>query len=1198
MTESAHPHRIYLLGGLRAEAPGGAVAVPGGKPQALLAYLILYPHTPHTREQLMENFWPDVPAERAGRYLSNALYRLRASLGGEWLQVEEERLGVQRDSVWVDVWEFERLAKSARAADWEQALARYAGDLLPEIYADWILLPRLSLRERFLAVLGQAAEQCATDGRWPEAAGHLRRLVAADPLNENARRNLMHALARLGRVAEALRTFDELQAMLHSELEVAPAEETRALAEQLRSEMVAARAATRPARPAFVGRGEERARLIARLEQAQAGHGGFAVLLGEAGMGKTRLLEELQHAAGWRGWQVCWGRGEEFGVPAPFAPLSAALQAALPAIRLHQVARMVEPMWLGWLSGLVPDLAAHLPGRAASPPPDAQQLTRALARVLAALSRIHPHLFLLDDVHWAEAEMWPVLADLGDKVGQIPVLVVLGGRPDEWQRQPEAWRSVGDWDRAGAPVITLGGLPLDELSQLLAPGAEPLGPERLRQLHTATAGNPLLALELAQAGDLEAALRHKPGLADLALRRLDSLSGNARLALQAASLLGYRVRYPLWEALLDRLAAPVSGLPEWAGELERAHLLQLAGGEYVFAHDTLRAAVYGALAPAQVKEWHAHALAILESQPGGDATDRLYHARRAEDAPAIARHARAAGERALAGFAYRTATGFFAEALAATPLGAPRERFELLRGQAEALRILGDRERLPEALHTLAALSAELGEAALQAEAALQRARYDWQTGDFEHAQAAAERGLALASGDKLRADLGLELGRIARDRGDYAAAQGWLDQALAHYEAARDEAGQATAQDLLGIVAQRQGRPHDAIALHTATQQTFHRLGDLRSESHSLSNLGVALWMQGDFTAARAAFERVLPISRDLGDVNSETAALTNLAALAGTAGDFERALELQSAALSLARAAGNRPRLANLLGNLGDTLHLLGRVSEARAAFEEALQLDRELGRRRGEGYVLHALGQLLLEASEPVEAQINFEAALHIRVELAERVNALITRASLAAAHLAQGRRPEAEAALQSALGELDDVHAGPEILRDVHFIAYRAFAEWGQRETALEHLRAAEAAMQALAEKLAPEDSRRFLERVPDNRRIVEAVAHNSEFTTVRLARAEAPLGRPLTEADFVSVRWTLSTVSDAAIPDATERRRHILRRLLAEAGAQGAAPTDDDLARALGVARRTIERDMAALQAAGHPLPTRRRKARA
>jgi hypothetical protein len=174
-------------------------------------------------------------------------------------------------------------------------------------------------------------------------------------------------------------------------------------------------------------------------------------------------------------------------------------------------------------------------------------------------------------------------------------------------------------------------------------------------------------------------------------------------------------------------------------------------------------------------------------------------------------------------------------------------------------------------------------------------------------------------------------------------------------------------------------------------------------------------------------------------------------------------------------------------------------------------------------------------------------------------------------------------------------LDEARDTPEILRDVHLIAYRAMAEWGQRATALEHLRAAEAAMRALAETLAPEDRLRFLERVPYNRRVVEAVADNSEFTTARLARAAAPLGRALAEADFVAVRWTLSTVSDAAISDATERRRHILRRLLAEAGAQSAAPTDADLARALGVARRTIERDMAALQAAGHALPTRRRK---
>jgi biotin operon repressor len=88
-----------------------------------------------------------------------------------------------------------------------------------------------------------------------------------------------------------------------------------------------------------------------------------------------------------------------------------------------------------------------------------------------------------------------------------------------------------------------------------------------------------------------------------------------------------------------------------------------------------------------------------------------------------------------------------------------------------------------------------------------------------------------------------------------------------------------------------------------------------------------------------------------------------------------------------------------------------------------------------------------------------------------------------------------------------------------------------------------------------------------------------------------------LGRPLTDADLVDVRWTVHAPADDTILDKTDRRRHILQRLLSQAREQNAAPTDADLARALGVSRRTIERDMAALQAAGQGLSTRRRPAR-
>jgi hypothetical protein len=95
--------------------------------------------------------------------------------------------------------------------------------------------------------------------------------------------------------------------------------------------------------------------------------------------------------------------------------------------------------------------------------------------------------------------------------------------------------------------------------------------------------------------------------------------------------------------------------------------------------------------------------------------------------------------------------------------------------------------------------------------------------------------------------------------------------------------------------------------------------------------------------------------------------------------------------------------------------------------------------------------------------------------------------------------------------------------------------------------------------------------------------------------VRLTRVGVPLGRRLRAADFVTVRWTVQVPDDVLVGRRAAGRRHVLARLLVEAANQGAAPTDADLAAALGVSRRTILRDMASLRAVGTPVPTRRRR---
>ncbi len=114
----------------------------------------------------------------------------------------------------------------------------------------------------------------------------------------------------------------------------------------------------------------------------------------------------------------------------------------------------------------------------------------------------------------------------------------------------------------------------------------------------------------------------------------------------------------------------------------------------------------------------------------------------------------------------------------------------------------------------------------------------------------------------------------------------------------------------------------------------------------------------------------------------------------------------------------------------------------------------------------------------------------------------------------------------------------------------------------------------------------------------NREIV--AAHDTLSTlgrtlVVTLAQRSAPLGRPLRPDERVPVRWTVSAPEDDAIRGKTARRHHRLRRLLTEAESQGAAPTDDDLAQALGVSRRTILRDMQALHERTNVPPTRKRK---
>ena len=308
-------------------------------------------------------FWPDVLDASARASLRTTLATLRRELGeagAGHIVAERDRVGiVEGPEVWVDLREAERLAAEGRLGD---ALELRDGELLTDLDDDWVLEERRLHRDRvgeLLVALGEAAE---AGGDAEAAVGYARRRLELDPVSEDAARVLMRRLARSGDRAAAVAAYEAFRVALREGLGMAPSAETRALVEELRTDVEHRRAGD--GRSAVAGRAHaHRARaaggparvareLRAVWGRASAGAAAVVMLAGEAGSGKTRLLIELATEAHAGGATVFAGRCPEDGGVA-FAPFTEALRPFVAA------SRTALPEWvLAELARLLPELSA------------------------------------------------------------------------------------------------------------------------------------------------------------------------------------------------------------------------------------------------------------------------------------------------------------------------------------------------------------------------------------------------------------------------------------------------------------------------------------------------------------------------------------------------------------------------------------------------------------------------------------------------------------------------------------------------------------------------------------------------------------------------------------------------------------------------------------------------------------------------
>ncbi|MBI3947293.1 MAG: winged helix-turn-helix domain-containing protein, partial [Armatimonadetes bacterium] len=264
---STLPWRIDLLGGLRVTHGERVLArFRTEKTGALLGYLACHPGTGHPREALADLLWPDSDPEASHNSLRVALSSLRRQLEppgvdpGTLLVASRATVGLNPQVVTTDVADFQEALEAARrttdadarAGHLGRAAGLYQGPLLPGVYEEWVLPECERLAEQLLAALKELAAYHGQAGDFPLALDYARRAVAADPLREDAHRELMRLYALAGDPQAALREYRRLQRVLSAELGTTPDDATRALMRGIRQGTFppAGKPAVAPAAPA------------------------------------------------------------------------------------------------------------------------------------------------------------------------------------------------------------------------------------------------------------------------------------------------------------------------------------------------------------------------------------------------------------------------------------------------------------------------------------------------------------------------------------------------------------------------------------------------------------------------------------------------------------------------------------------------------------------------------------------------------------------------------------------------------------------------------------------------------------------------------------------------------------------------------------------------------------------------------------
>ena len=894
-------YEFCLLGPLEVRSDGQTLELGGEKQRVLLAMLLLEANRVASTDRLIEAIWDGRPTATAAKGLQVLVSQLRKVLGKERIRSRPLGYTLTVEPGELDLDRFLALKAEGRIAE---ALAVWRGPPLADFaYHRFAQSEIARLEDLRLAAVEDRIDDDLARGRHSELVGELESLTREHPGRERLIGQLLLALYRSGRQADALEAYQAARRALVDELGIEPGPRLRRLQQQiLRQDAALDLASAQPdtaSRGPFVGRAAELAELAAAFADAAAGRGRLVLLEGEPGIGKSALADAFTRTARERGAAILAGRCWEAGGAPAFWPW-------VQSLRGYSSAGDPRP----------PDL--EQPGAIES---DASRfhLFDTVATFLREASTVRPIVLFLDDLHSADAPSLLLLQFVARELAPTRLLVIGAYRNVDPVPGQALTAALSELVREPVTrVLRLRGLGESDVAEYLSVTAADLAsPDLAAELCEETEGNPLFVSEMVRllVDERSARLAVPAGVQAVIARRLEHLSADCQRRLVLASVLGREFSTSVLARaartsddetfeLLDEAmrAGVVTDVPDLPGHLRFAHVL-------------IRDTLYESVTAARRIGLHRRVVDAIEALYGQAAGQHVaelaHHSLAASDFERALRYARLGAERALSLLAYEEAIRLFELALETVPLAAADDmtRCELLLALGDARTRAGDTASAKTTFLAAAEIARRLGLPGLLARAAIgYGGRIVWvRAGGDDRLVPLLEEALQALGDDDLdlRSRLLARLAGALRDEPsrerrdalsreaiEIARSSGNLS-ALAYALGARGHAITApdTVDELLRLgnelcaVATALGERERVAAGHSVRTLAFLMLGELQASEREITALSL--------------------IAEDLKQAPQLWDDATTRALIALNTGDFKAAAELADRAVEVGRRA-----------------------------------------------------------------------------------------------------------------------------------------------------------------------------------------------------------------------------------------------------------------------------------------------------